>query len=220
MDYVHYVNSLIFGYAQIFFGLFVPLIGTLIVSGLFFLIFYGPSETYNDSVNEHRWKDFKSQRKWHNPLTWTSWEPIYSIPFLLFLIPITIWLLLLSTLHIDEAVNSNTSTYSWGKFRTSQSFNAYTVYRNKEDGKNIEVIVSSKLERLTLVAINPPKHMYVDLKSETGHIYENLYVSKHCNSLPKVGEEFNIMVTTFYTKDNPSNLKVRFANLYSTFCGA
>jgi hypothetical protein len=220
MDYVHYANSLILGCAQIFFGLFVPLIGTLIVSGLFFLMFYGPSETYSYSVNERLWKDFESQRKWHNPLTWTSWEPIYAIPFLLFSIPLTIWLLLLSTVYIDEAVNSATSIYSQGKVRISQSFDAYTAYRNKEDGKNIEVVVSTKLERFTLVAINPPKHMYVDLKSETGHIYENLYVSKHCNNLPKTGDEFNIMVTTFYTKDDPSHLKVRFADLHSTLCGA
>lgn len=220
MDYLHYVNSLIFGSAQVFFGLFIPLIATLIVSGLFFFIFYGPSETFNNSINEHRWKDFRAQRKWRNPLTWTAWEPIYAILFLAFLIPLTIWLLILSVLQIDSALNSETSVYSRGKHRVTQGFDNYTINRNKEDGKNIEVIVSNKLQRLTLVAINPPKHMYVDLESETGHIYENLYVSKHCNNLPKVGEEFNIMVTTFYTKDDPANLKVRFANLYSTFCGA
>lgn len=42
--------------------------------------------------------------------------------------------------------------------------------------------ISSEQKSFTILAIDPPKHVYVDLKDELGQEYKHIYVSKHCNT--------------------------------------
>ena len=43
-------------------------------------------------------------------------------------------------------------------------------------------LVSSSQKTFTILEIDPPKHVYVDLKDEKGQVYKHVYVSKHCNN--------------------------------------
>lgn len=43
-------------------------------------------------------------------------------------------------------------------------------------------LVNSGQKVFTILEIDPPKHVYVDLKDEKGQIYKHVYVSKHCNN--------------------------------------
>lgn len=52
-------------------------------------------------------------------------------------------------------------------------------------GCTVDKVVSttSTTRDYTLVAKDPPKHFYVDLKdNQTGEVLNRVYVSKHCNS--------------------------------------
>lgn len=52
-----------------------------------------------------------------------------------------------------------------------------------------------KIERFILVDFRPPKHAYITLKHiETNIVYENKHVGKHCNTHPKVNEQYNVTV--------------------------
>lgn len=44
-----------------------------------------------------------------------------------------------------------------------------------------QVIESTETKKYIIVGINQPKHFRVDLKDETGRIFQTVAVSKHCN---------------------------------------
>ena len=78
-----------------------------------------------------------------------------------------------------------------------------------------------QIERFFLKSYHPPKHFYVTIEHlASGKIYENQYVSKHCNNISKdsLGTEFNIQTQVWYYEDAPLNKYVKFNNLYQVFC--
>ena len=78
-----------------------------------------------------------------------------------------------------------------------------------------------KIERYFLRAYRPPKHFYVSIEhTSSGQVYEDLYVSKHCNLISNeaLGKEYNINIQNWYYEDAPLNRYVKFNNLYQVFC--
>lgn len=59
--------------------------------------------------------------------------------------------------------------------------------------------ISSETKSFTILAIDPPKHVYVDLKDENGQEYKHVYVSKHCNSWRKIviGSKIDLEVAQY-----------------------
>lgn len=44
--------------------------------------------------------------------------------------------------------------------------------------------LSTKYEKCVVLSINPPKHVYLDLKTvSSGRVFTDVYVSKHCNDM-------------------------------------
>ncbi len=76
-----------------------------------------------------------------------------------------------------------------------------------------------EVRQYVLLHKNPPKHFYVDLKDVlTGKIYNNVYVSKHCNShrvTAIVGQVYSLRRIE-YTKDGRTISE--FDDLYQSFC--
>jgi hypothetical protein len=96
-----------------------------------------------------------------------------------------------------------------------------TQRRIKEDALHIK-LEKSEVRSFELVAVNPPKHFYVDIKDMvTGRTHRHVYVSKHCNNWVKtavVGKVYRI-VTETYLDDRTGERKVVYKNLYGIFCG-
>lgn len=80
--------------------------------------------------------------------------------------------------------------------------------------------IATAIRRFELVSWNPPKHFYVTLEDVESHdVYSSIYVSKHCNNRQlKVGDEYNISITTYTMSNQPGKVFVEFHNLYSVFC--
>lgn len=59
--------------------------------------------------------------------------------------------------------------------------------------------ISSEQKSFTILAIDPPKHVYVDLKDENGQEYKHVYVSKHCNKWRTIviGSKINLEVAQY-----------------------
>lgn len=69
-------------------------------------------------------------------------------------------------------------------------------------------------ENFTILSINPPKHVYVDVVDSNGNEY-TVYVSKHCNNWReiKVGTEVTLVRVKYRDeKDGPIKDKVRVEN--------
>lgn len=84
-----------------------------------------------------------------------------------------------------------------------------------------KINVKNELRRFELVHWNPPKHFYVTLRDVAGGaLYEDVYVSKHCNlaSNLKHGEEYNLQITTYNWSNDPNTPRSEFSNLYEAFC--
>lgn len=81
------------------------------------------------------------------------------------------------------------------------------------------ITTRNEMVRFKLVGWHPPKHFYVDLQDvETGLVYKQTYVSKHCNGyadLNKLGDEINIQITI--NKQNDREWTT-FNNLNRVFC--
>jgi hypothetical protein len=80
------------------------------------------------------------------------------------------------------------------------------------------IVLKTEIRRYKLLGYNPPKHFYVDLEDvETKQVYNQLYVSKHCNSHAnnKLGDLYNISVTT---KQQNDKTWLEFNNMYHAFC--
>lgn len=87
--------------------------------------------------------------------------------------------------------------------------------------ERVEISDLDTIQRFTLVDYRPPKHVYVTLKSvDSGNVYENEYVSKHCSiSKDSIGKEYNIRVEYFHYSDDANKHFIRFHNLSGVFCG-
>lgn len=80
-------------------------------------------------------------------------------------------------------------------------------------------VVSNTTKEYEIVGIKRPKHFQLDLKDlETGYIYKNVSVSKHCNNWKKIPlnsiYKFNEIKYKF-SKENIVYVKV---NVDSNFC--
>lgn len=72
-----------------------------------------------------------------------------------------------------------------------------------------------------LLKINPPKHMFVDLKDmKTGDIHQHKWVSKHCLRYKEtaiVGKVYDVLVIPY--TDDRTDLIVRYDfRLYDALC--
>lgn len=94
---------------------------------------------------------------------------------------------------------------------------SYTQFA-QEEVPVTELSYGTEIQRFTLVSYNPPKHMYVTLKRSDGTVYENLYVSKHCTTLPEVGKEYNVPIIKYSFSNAPLDVKAKWPNLYPIFC--
>jgi len=115
--------------------------------------------------------------------------------------------------------NSLTSTPTYASARAGL-FKTYSEF-SKEEVKPTVIGLGTELRRFILVSYNPPKHFYVTLKDvETGHVFERVYVSKHCNSHRdnKLGDAYNITISKTAMSDKPADVKWLFPNLYDVFC--
>lgn len=75
-------------------------------------------------------------------------------------------------------------------------------------------------EQFILVRLDPPKHVYVDLKHQaTGQLYTGVYVGKHCNTWQtnKIGDTYTIQYKYFVHAESHAT-KIEFVNMYGTFC--
>lgn len=82
-------------------------------------------------------------------------------------------------------------------------------------------LVKTQVERFVLVKLDPPKHVYVTLKSVVdGRVYERLHVGKHCNSWRdnRDGDEYNIQMNVYFDPKTQQTYSTP-TNLYETFCG-
>lgn len=71
-------------------------------------------------------------------------------------------------------------------------------------------VVSEKWKKYQIIGINPPKHFYITIRDvETGQVFKDLYISKHCNSWRK-GRiwEINTFKETIY-EDSAGKRTVR-----------
>lgn len=85
----------------------------------------------------------------------------------------------------------------------------------------IRTDLRTEIRRYELISYDPPKHFYVTLEDvKTHQVFTKMYVSKHCNSAStnKIGDEYNIRVTTYALSDQPNLVFLQFHNLYDTFC--
>lgn len=73
--------------------------------------------------------------------------------------------------------------------------------------------------RFQVLKITPPKHVYIDLKDvNSGNIYQNVYVAKHCAvDTSLIGEEINLEYREVYNDDNKTGV-FAFSNLYQGVC--
>ena len=98
----------------------------------------------------------------------------------------------------------------------------YEEYR-KEEAKDVPPVRTDTrqiISRFTLVSYRPPKHFYVTLKEVgTERLWENLYVSKHCDiSDLKPGQDYNISVQYYTLSNRPNEEFMEFTSLYGVFC--
>lgn len=80
-----------------------------------------------------------------------------------------------------------------------------------------KVHINTTYERCVVVSINPPKHVYVDLKMlSSGKLYTDVYVSKHCNDMcVSVGDT---ILTTYVKYKYGDDVYTDFENIYDTIC--
>jgi hypothetical protein len=80
-----------------------------------------------------------------------------------------------------------------------------------------EVISSiTKLERVRILNMTKPKHVYIDLINlATGVQSNRIYVSKHCNNqdMSDVGSEMEMEVTYFKYKNGQSGIKYNVSHI-------
>lgn len=105
--------------------------------------------------------------------------------------------------------------------KLKQTYREYIKQLEEEDKKsdaNVKIYLPTKVERFFLAEFDPPKHVYVTLKHEkTGQLFERLYVSKHCSTRPEVHQLYNVVVTPYHTKADPT-IRWEFNNLSREFC--
>lgn len=89
-----------------------------------------------------------------------------------------------------------------------------TAYKEKQ---GYEVISSiTKLERVRILNMTKPKHVYIDLINlATGAQSNRIYVSKHCNNqdMSDVGSEMGMEVTYFEYKNGQSGIKYNISHI-------
>lgn len=98
--------------------------------------------------------------------------------------------------------------------------NSFSEYQTTPS-RPTKILVETYTERFKLNGWRPPKHFYVDIENTKTHIeYNDLYVSKHCNTQGlKLGDEYNIRVNSYYmSNDETKKIKYEFVDLSSVFC--
>lgn len=89
-------------------------------------------------------------------------------------------------------------------------------YFREERAKNTKWLGSTKSE-YEITHVNPPKHVYVDLKeTSTGKVYSHIYVSKHMNDWREklwVGRKITLTRDDFnyYGESSPEFSSIRKA---------
>lgn len=91
-------------------------------------------------------------------------------------------------------------------------------YREITKPKPIKIITSDTIERVQILKVNPPNHVYVDLKIiSSGGTVSSIYVSKQCTN--KIEGEYNLKIVRYYFNDNPSVSYVSFPDIQQELCG-
>ncbi len=90
-------------------------------------------------------------------------------------------------------------------------------YREITKPKPIKIITSVLIERVQILKVTPPTHVYVDLKIISGGTASSIYVSKHCTN--KIEGEYNLKIIRYYFNDNPSMPYVSFPDIQTELCG-
>lgn len=80
-----------------------------------------------------------------------------------------------------------------------------------------KVYLSTKYEKCVVMSIDPPKHVYLDLKMvSSGRVFRDAYVSKHCNDMcVSVGDT---ILTTFIRYKFGDSIYEEFDNLHDKIC--
>lgn len=56
-------------------------------------------------------------------------------------------------------------------------------------------LVGSETKTFTIEALDPPKHVYADLRDDKGTFFKRVYVSKHCNRWKEIKIGSSIVLT-------------------------
>lgn len=181
------------------------------------MMYYGPPYRFYENREEQQ--QFKDNFKLGNPLTWTTWgKPFALVYFSLWGFITLFGLLQAFMIAYTCSVSPTSNTYNEGRKIINRTFDQFLIDEKKDQLSKIRVDVDTAIHTFKLVNINPPKHMYVDIQDSRGFIYKQLYVAKHCNRMPTLGENYSIQVNSYYLKSDPSKIYLEFKNLSNVFC--
>lgn len=98
------------------------------------------------------------------------------------------------------------------------AFLGFMVWEHHQTGSR--VVVKTEFKEYEVVGINPPKHFYLDLKDKkTGHLFNHVYVSKHCNNWRnlKLGSVYSFKEVIYKFEKKPERY-VKIETGGSDFC--
>lgn len=94
---------------------------------------------------------------------------------------------------------------------------ARTLIIKYKENQGYEVISSvTKLERVRILNMTKPKHVYIDLVNlDTGVQSNRIYISKHCNNqdMSDIGSEMQMEVTYFEYKNGKSSIRYNTSHI-------
>lgn len=94
---------------------------------------------------------------------------------------------------------------------------ARTLIINYKENQGYEVISSvTKLERVRILNMTKPKHVYIDLVNLVTGVQSNrIYISKHCNNqdMSDIGSEMQMEVTYFEYKNGKSSIRYNTSHI-------
>lgn len=87
-------------------------------------------------------------------------------------------------------------------------------YKERQGYKVISSV--TKLERVRILNMTKPKHVYIDLVNlDTGVQSNRIYISKHCNNqdMDDIGSEMEMEVTYFKYKNGKSSIRYNTSHI-------